>query len=548
MRRWAGSLFSCSGTECAAEAGTSTGGRRYPRDSSDSASLWRTGRAPTGAAEVPNDRRTEHSWDRVPGAAERHNGNLAQTRTRCDGRQIADLSWPVISVTVSLETNLGLFRPDRWAHRQIGRAAGVVDGSEARRGRREAGRTDGRDGQLVLVRSPPEQLSSRSKLLRSQIHGRGGTWPRAGHGLAPVLSASRRNRLEKKDRARHASSPDARAVSAAAEVAEGAGQKQTSGHDQGLGWARPAGQQPGSRYLVLVCSETTAAYNLEAVGVASRQTWRTCEGTGREGTLFGSLWKAQRMYEPVQYEYCTLHEQPCFAVFGPLSSWARWLGAPPPVWGTVLVLVPAGLDAVVGARSYLTWLAPASPSSVCPSPPAPGGPREQRACAQQSRAQVAEEPAPTPTRGPLLTASSHGATVGEPSTPQSGPVIRVHGHGASSPLTVPETRRQLSSCLTDCGCGKDGDGHAAACTGSPAQHPPALAASTSGHEGLARQRRCLRPSRRPIPVLHERGARRVVRLAGQTRWRNRGYIEGHKSGAVHRRASPCIATHRQPFS
>lgn len=70
----------------------------------------------------------------------------------------------------------------------------------------------------------------------------------------------------------------------------------------------------------------------------------------REGTLFGSLWKAQRMYEPVQYEYCTLHEQPCFAVFGPLSSWARWLGAPPPVWGTVLVLVPAGLDAVVGAR------------------------------------------------------------------------------------------------------------------------------------------------------------------------------------------------------
>jgi len=114
-------FFSCSGTECAAEAGTSTGGRRYPRDSSDSASLWRTGRAPTGAAEVPNDRRTEHSWDRVPGAAERHNGNLAQTRTRCDGRQIADLSWPVISVTVSLETNLGLFRPDRWAHRQIGR-------------------------------------------------------------------------------------------------------------------------------------------------------------------------------------------------------------------------------------------------------------------------------------------------------------------------------------------------------------------------------------------------------------------------------------------
>lgn len=189
-------------------------------------------------------------------------------------------------------------------------------------------------------------------------------------------------------------------------------------------------------------------------------------------------------------------------------------------------------------------------------PRAPSAPPRRRRVAQESKGRVhsnrerkwQREPAPTPTRGPLLTASSHGATVGEPSTPQSGPVIRVHGHGASSPLTVPETRRQLSSCLTDCGCGKDGDGHAAACTGSPAQHPPALAASTSGHEGLARQRRCLRPSRRPIPVLHERGARRVVRLAGQTRWRNRGYIEGHKSGAVHRRASPCIATHRQPFS
>lgn len=121
-----------------------------------------------------------------------------------------------------------------------------------------------------------------------EVPGRG-----AGHGRAPVLSASRRNRLEKKDRARHASSPDARAVSAAAEVAEGAGQKQTSGHDQGLGWARPAGQQPGSRYLVLVCSETTAAYNLEAVGVASRQTWRTCEGTGWAGWLAqGQTWTA----------------------------------------------------------------------------------------------------------------------------------------------------------------------------------------------------------------------------------------------------------------